>query len=582
MLKFEQLQFRNFRSYGNNTTTVDFDKPGTTLIIGSSDTGGTTNGHGKTSILHCLTWVVYDTVIDSVNKDELINNINKADMWGQVTFTVNGDRIIVQRWRKGGKSKREHGASITINGEDATPAGNDSINKKIAGIIGVDFDLFSRIVVFSATNKSFFDLPTSSAGDVNQTSMVERLFDLQVLSEKASVLKVAIKGTEGELALQQGLIAQATKAVEEYGVLIQKTKLRTKTWEDVNKTKINELQHDLKALEHVDFDVEKRAHSTISKLAPIAQELKQTANVLKDHVQRPVTTIERLTSERASLVESTCPYCHQHFATAADRIAHIDEEITRNMKVHADLLEEQEAVTADLESVLKRLNAAKGETKFDDFQQLVELKERHHEMVAALEALKAQANPYVETLQEILDSKPVEPTFDAVNALTTVSEHQSFLLKLLTKKDSFVRKALLQKNLPFLNERLSYYLGELGLVHTVEFTPNLTPLITQFGRELSFGCFSNGQKARVNFALSLAFGDVLHKHHQKINIQLYDEVLDIGLDSHGIAAASKLLKQKARDDGLSMFIISHRDEVQSVFEKTLVVKQIDGFSQLVQ
>lgn len=582
MLKIEQLQFRNFRSYGNNITTVNFDKPGTTLIIGSSDTGGTTNGHGKTSILHCLTWVLYDTVIDSVNKDELINNINKADMWGQVTFTIGGDTFVVQRWRKGGKSKREHGASITINGTDATPAGNDSINKKIAGIIGVDFDLFSRIVVFSATNKSFFDLPTSSAGDVNQTSMVERLFDLQILSEKASVLKVAIKSTENELALQQGLIAQATKAVEEYGTLIQKTKIRTKTWDDVNKTKIDEIQRDLKALEHVDFDVEKRAHSTISKLAPIAQELKQTSSVLKDHVQRPVDTIKRLMSERVSLVESKCPYCHQHFATAADRIAHIDEEITRNTKVHADLLEEQEAVTADLESVLKRLNTAKSETKFDDFQQLVELKERHHEMVAALEALKSQTNPYVETLQEILDSKPVEPTFDAVNALTTVSEHQSFLLKLLTKKDSFVRKALLQKNLPFLNERLSYYLGELGLVHTVEFTPNLTPLITQFGRELSFGCFSNGQKARVNFALSLAFGDVLHTHHQKINIQLYDEVLDIGLDSHGIAAASKLLKQKAKSDGLSMFIISHRDEVQSAFEETLVVKQVDGFSQIVQ
>jgi DNA repair exonuclease SbcCD ATPase subunit len=91
---------------------------------------------------------------------------------------------------------------------------------------------------------------------------------------------------------------------------------------------------------------------------------------------------------------------------------------------------------------------------------------------------------------------------------------------------------------------------------------------------------SNGQKARVNFALSLAFCDVLQKIHRKINIQIFDEVLDIGLDSHGISAASRLLKRKAREENLAVFVISHRDEISNAFDNTLIVRQTDGFSHI--
>jgi DNA repair exonuclease SbcCD ATPase subunit len=127
---------------------------------------------------------------------------------------------------------------------------------------------------------------------------------------------------------------------------------------------------------------------------------------------------------------------------------------------------------------------------------------------------------------------------------------------------------------------MATYLEALGLPHSVEFTPNLNANITQFGRELSYGCLSNGQKARVNFALSLAFCDVLQKIHRKINIQIFDEVLDIGLDSHGISAASRLLKRKAREENLAVFVISHRDEISNAFDNTLIVRQTDGFSHI--
>ena len=165
-----------------------------------------------------------------------------------------------------------------------------------------------------------------------------------------------------------------------------------------------------------------------------------------------------------------------------------------------------------------------------------------------------------------------------INELKELLDHQKFLLKLLTKKDSFVRKALLTKNIPFLNQRLSGYLSDLGLPHTVEFTHEMTANISQFGRPLDFGNLSNGQRARVNLALSFAFRDVLQSIHGRINVCMLDEVLDVGLDVVGIQNAAKMLKQKSRDENVAMYIISHRDEVDNAFDRTMTIQLSKGFS----
>ncbi|MNR50748.1 hypothetical protein D3C85_1703140 [compost metagenome] len=66
--------------------------------------------------------------------------------------------------------------------------------------------------------------------------------------------------------------------------------------------------------------------------------------------------------------------------------------------------------------------------------------------------------------------------------------------------------------------------------------------------------------------------------HNRVNICMLDEVLDVGLDAVGVQSAAKMIKRKARDEKLSLYIISHRDEIDSFFDKTLVVQMNKGFS----
>lgn len=197
-----------------------------------------------------------------------------------------------------------------------------------------------------------------------------------------------------------------------------------------------------------------------------------------------------------------------------------------------------------------------------------------------LEELRDETNPFISTYQELKDMVLDEAEYEEINKLQKIIEHQDMLVKLLTKSDSFVRKALIDKNIPLLNDQLRIYLKKLGLPHRVEFTNTMTAAITQMGRPLSYNNLSTGQKARVNLALSWAFRDVLQKMHSKVSFCLLDEVLDVGLCPYGITSAAKMLKEKAKEDGLTMFIISHRDELNSTFQRNMKVVFERGFSRI--
>jgi DNA repair exonuclease SbcCD ATPase subunit len=231
----------------------------------------------------------------------------------------------------------------------------------------------------------------------------------------------------------------------------------------------------------------------------------------------------------------------------------------------------------DTNPYLSILEAAKNETN-----PYVKLGEEINPHVAILDATKNENNPYDIVVVEAQKAVDEKIDYTNINNLDKLLKHQKFLYKLLTNKNSFIRKTLLNKHIPYLNSRIAGYIDDLGMPHTVEFTHDLSTKISKYKKELNFGNLSKGQRARVDFAVSLAFRDVLSNIYGSINVMIVDEVLDIGLDSNGAAAAVKILKQKAKNDELSIFVITHRSEFEGTFDNTVNVILEDNFSRIEQ
>jgi DNA repair exonuclease SbcCD ATPase subunit len=207
----------------------------------------------------------------------------------------------------------------------------------------------------------------------------------------------------------------------------------------------------------------------------------------------------------------------------------------------------------------------------------------HHQatvdsLVKQLVAKAAEQDPYTEQIAEMQTTALEEVSYDVINELTNLKEHQEFLLKLLTNKDSFIRKRIIDQNLSYLNARLGQYLDRIGLPHTVKFQNDLSVSITELGRDLDFDNLSRGERNRLILSLSWAFRDVWESLYQPINLLFIDELIDSGMDSNGVENSLSILKKMSREANKSIWLVSHKDELAGRVNNTLHVVKENGYT----
>jgi len=590
MLRFISLTLRNFMSFGNQTTVIQLDIPGTTLIVGedldNTSNGQGANGVGKTTIVNALAYAVYDKPISTISKDNLVNNINKKNMEVTIIFEKNGMFYMIRRVRKS-KSyaagnyvelyERAGDADFTKD-DEITPDSVGNTNRKIVDIVGIPYDLFVRIVVFSATLIPFLDLPVRHVTGANQTGIIEELFDITTLSEKAELLKVLIKEAEGTISSKKSRVLILEKEHMRHAEQIKSAKKRVIAWDTKNQQDMKELSATLLKVANVDIEAQRKLHNQLVKVELELNASLEAQRKIEKGMKSSAKKQVAVEDELEHLRDQKCPYCLQKYEDAEQKINECEEAIQAYIEKIDELTIGLNTIDDQVVKLTKKHKLIKKKITVPNLEELLEIKNQSSTLEYKLDELEKAINPFIEPLDEIEAIELDDIGYNEVNELTNHIEHQKFLLKLLTKKDSFVRKVLLNKNIPFLNSRLQQYLVDLGLPHTVEFTHQLTAEISQFGRPMDFGNLSNGQRARVNLALSFAFRDVLQNLHTRINVCMLDEVLDVGLDAVGVQNAARMLKRKGRDDNLSLYIISHRDEIDSAFENTMTIQMTKGFS----
>ena len=243
----------------------------------------------------------------------------------------------------------------------------------------------------------------------------------------------------------------------------------------------------------------------------------------------------------------------------------------------------RDKVAADLKKILDEIAqlgevAAVPATYYDTVEEALKHQNNLKTLETQLTIRAGEEDPYQEQIDELLNTAMQEITWDRVNEYNTVKDHQEFLLKLLTSKDSFIRKKIIDQNLAYLNNRLTYYLDKMGLPHTVTFQNDLNVEITQLGQDLDFDNLSRGERNRLILGLSWSFRDVWESLYQNINLLFVDELIDNGLDASGVESALAVLKKMARERSKNIFLISHKDELIGRVNNVLKVIKENGFT----
>jgi DNA repair exonuclease SbcCD ATPase subunit len=569
-------------SVGSVAQAVDLERNGITLVLGENlDLGGngSRNGVGKTSLVNAISYALYGQAISNIKRENLINKINGKNMTVSINFEVNGHNYRIERGRKPTFFKfivdDEH-----VNSQDTDESQGESKETQavIDNLLGMSHTLFKHIVALNTYTEPFLNL-----GAAKQREIIEELLGITQLSQKSDNLKELIKLTKASIEQEEFKIRTIRTSNDKISSTIEEFKRKVSNWDTNHINEISTLEAAIAQLELLDIDVELQAHKdndVYKELSAGVAQFNRDIQVKQRHVGQLDTQLNALAIQYSKAEGNSCPMCsqsikgHTHdniMSELESRISQLDSQISVERT-------EQQELQLQLDEIAVVFNSmVKPKPFYSTLTQALEHKNTVSQLHKDLLKEQAAINPYADQAQSLTDTLQ-EVTYDELNKLTRAREHQEFLLKLLTSKDSFIRKRIVDQNLAYLNKRLGEYLDKLGLPHQIKFLNDLSTEISMLGQDLDFDNLSRGERTRLILGLSMAFRDIFENTNTAIDLIFVDELLDSGLDSAGLEGAISILKKMERERNKNVFIISHREELITRSANVLTVIKENGFS----
>ena len=580
MFKINTLSVKNFMSVGNATQAVNFDRRDLTLVLGQNldlggDDTGARNGTGKTTIINALSYALYGSALTNIKKDNLINKTNGKNMLVTIEFEKDGIDYKIERGRK------PNTMAFYVGGQeqqitDESQGDSRETQAEIERMLGMSHDMFKHIVALNTYTEPFLALKAN-----DQRAIIEQLLGITMLSEKADALKEQLKATRDAITQEEYRIKAVTDANSRIQEQIEATRRRQSLWRNKQVNELVELEKALEVVGDLDIDQELSNHELLeefnNKTNKIREITKWKVACESDQV-RILKQLDKLKSEIEKLEKHECYACGQALHDTKHEEV-LTEKRNTLKETSLQYLANDEQLSSHVEALAVIGDPGKPPRVFyDNKEDAINHKNTVANLKQQLATKQAETDPYEEQIKEMETQALEEINYDMINELANVREHQEFLLKLLTNKDSFIRKRIIDQNLSYLNARLSQYLDRIGLPHTVKFLNDLSVSIEELGRELDFDNLSRGERNRLILSLSWAFRDVWESLYQPINLLFIDEVIDTGMDSSGVENSLAILKKMSREGNRSVWLVSHKDELAGRVNNVLSVVKENGFT----
>jgi len=580
MFKVKNITVKNFLSVGNQTQAVDFDKEHLTLVLGANldlggDDSGSRNGTGKTTMINALSYALYGQALTNIKKENLINAINAKHMLVTVEFEKDGIKYKIERGRKPNILKFYVNDQEQEHKDDDAQGDSRETQKSIEQLLGMSHTMFKHLVALNTYTEPFLAMRAA-----DQREVIEQLLGITLLSEKAELLKELVKQTKDQVQQETFKIDSIKTANENIQKSIDSLEIKSKAWETKKEADVTKMLNAILALQSVDIVAELDSHAKLKEWLEHSnkvRELNKQKATLESALIQAEKTLKKYAKELESLSNKKCHACEQELHD------HKHEEMTEVATTNlADAQKYFDKVAGDLEKIINELGTGdlpeRPEPYYETEAEALGHQNNLANLETALEAKVTETNPYNEQIDELKNSAIQAIDWTSVNELVKLRDHQDFLLKLLTNKDSFIRKKIIDQNLAFLNKRLGYYIDKLGLPHQVKFQNDLNVEITQLGQDLDFDNLSRGERNRLILSLSFAFRDVWENLYQHINLLFIDELIDAGMDSAGVEAGLAVLKKMGRERNKNIYLISHKDELVGRVNNVLRVIKENGFT----
>ena len=297
MIRFTEVNWKNFLSTGDKWTTVDLNKSKSTLVVGH-------NGAGKSTMLDAISFALFGKPHRNITKAQLVNSINGKGTLVIVKFSIGDNDFVVTRGIK------PNVFEIHKNGLMINQSSHAKEYQKILeqNILKLNHKSFHQVVVLGSS--SFIPFMQLQSG--HRRDVIEDLLDINVFSkmnsllkEKQNIVKDKLQDLNYKIDIHNNKIETQEKYIRDIKTLTEDNKKEYEQRIEDSQKEIENIQKQNNELSQgLDDDI-KSTEQTLGNLSDQKQDL-----LLKS---QDIKTKMSSVGKRAKFYDEndTCPECKQ-------------------------------------------------------------------------------------------------------------------------------------------------------------------------------------------------------------------------------------------------------------------------------
>lgn len=549
-MRLEEISFRNFASYGNQTQTLDFDKEKSSLYL---VLGG--NGYGKSTIANAIIYGLYGK-LDDFNLSDLPNRINK-NLWVKIRLTCGTKTVIVER----GIAPKLF--SVSIDGLELDQAGVSNIQDYLENeVFEIPYHVFKNIIILSINDfKSFL---TMSPKD--KRNIVDKLFGFSIINDMLTRVKDTrkevrdnIKSIEDELrAINESILSTSRKISE-----------LEKISADENKEKIISLKDDLILL----TEDKRKLDDACSKLIQLENEIDSRIEHKNSEYSKNSEILNNAKRKLKLYENKKCPTCESDLDTGFH--IHVKKQnediIVATPSIINQLQEDINNLKSEFSTNRKKQNAV--------IAKISDLNSRVNSIKSDLVKLSKGMDPggQFTQLTSLVDEFKIRHTEKGSAKLVKYEEEQFMSLMEMILGDDGVKNLAVKTILPGLNTTIAQMVSQMHLSFHIRFDDKFNCLINHLGEDVNPRTLSTGERKKADFIIVIAIVKLLKLRFPQLNILFLDEIFS-SVDADGVYGILKILNAVIKENNLNTFVINHTVLPQEIFDKKIEIYKDNGFS----
>lgn len=550
MIVFEHLRWKNFLSTGNQFTEVNLTEHPTTLVVGH-------NGAGKSTMLDALSFALFGRSHRNISKPQLVNSINNKDCLVEVIFTVSGARFKIVRGIKPAVFE------IWKNGVMINQDSHSKEYQKILeqNILKLNHKSFHQIVVLGSS--SF--VPFMQLTAQHRREVIEDLLDInvfskmnQILKEKNSVLKDAVREIQYKIDLQTNKIETQKKYIQDINKI-------NKDLKDQKLKTIADLRLEMSELSHENSGLSLKIDHQNAIWPTKQQKLQDKKQQLMQYDAQFKTDVKTIVKEAKFFQDNcTCPTCTQEISEEikAEKLAKATTKAKELQSALTKLQDELENTSKELSIVETNLEQIRGwqNALSVNNQAIIRIENNINTLLDEIENLTDTSSD-ISVAKSDLDSYIDQKAQLTEEKLTLSEQFQYNLVIAEMLKDTGIKTKIVRQYMPVINKLVNQYLQVLDFFVSFHLDEAFVETIKSRHRDsFSYDSFSEGEKQRIDLALLFTWRQIAKmKNSVATNLLILDETFDSSLDYEGVDNLMKILYTLG--DDTNVYVISHKGDI---------------------